>query len=61
MCDIDECQKKCKESPDCAAIDFGKNCNKETCKLFPINKPRENAGVDERIYCEHVGKKEGTK
>ena len=57
VCDLRACENECKKLVDCAAVDYTRQfCDENTCRLFRINEPRENAGIDQRVYCEHVGK-----
>ena len=55
---LESCQHSCSNEPNCKGIDFTEtignlnfNGNPDQCRLFPLNIPRTDPGLDQRVYC----------
>ena len=50
-----ECEQACTNNVNCKGFDFtSKKCLFNSCRLYPTNNPRTNAGFHERKYCQKL-------
>ena len=56
ICDETQCEKECTKEPNCMGFDFLKECQSDSCRLFPTNIPRTE-NIKSRKYCEKTNSK----